>query len=259
MMWLAVAVAIVVMLVVLSRRRDVVEEPWRDEPDMEAMFGRRPRRTRRSGPAGTPSSMPGPDGNGHVPFMPDPEFTAIGRGEYLPPAAEARWLHTDPVSGLPNVGLRRERGQVVLFLRDEGVPAGPGLSLLSVESPRLADFGLFIFRPRGVTLHEQAIQAADLWAPAPVVMRREFHDPEFPDAIDLYTPGASQGAGGPESGALLGTVDRATAARLAPLMDAGQDLAAITLSGPRAGTFGTPIVVLAARADVLDALLLAMS
>jgi len=31
------------------------------------------------------------------------------------------------------------------------------------------------------------------------------------------------------------------------------------LSGPRAGRFGTPIVVLAARAEVLDALVLTMS
>jgi hypothetical protein len=41
-------------------------------------------------------------------------------------------------------------------------------------------------------------------------------------------------------------------------MDAGEELSAITLSGPRAGRFGTPVAVLAARSSVLDALLLTL-
>lgn len=249
MVWLAVAVAIVVALVVLSRRRDVVEEPWRDDADADALFG-----PRRSTGAGPPSSR-GRDAGGRVPFSPDPEFTTIPRAEYLSPAAEERWLRVEAATGLPDLALRRDRGQVVLALQGPDVPVAPGRALVDPESDALSRLGLHVFRPRGLSLHEEAIQAADLWAPAPVVLRRVPDDPEFADAIDVCAPAGNPGGAGP----LLGTVDREHAAALAPLMDSGVELSAVTLSGPRAGRFGTPLVVLAGRVEVVDALLLSLA
>ncbi|MFC7581822.1 HIRAN domain-containing protein [Schaalia naturae] len=239
--WLAVAVAVavVIMVVVLSRRRDVVEEPWRDDTDLRGVFGRRSRA------AAPPSSTAG-SARGSVPFSPDPDYASIPRSEYLSPAAEARRLRV--VDGMPNVGLRRERGQLVLALLDEGGAAGR--ALIDPESAALQGLGLHVFRPRGLSLHEPAIEAAALHPPAPVVLRREPADPDFPDAIDVCSAEPGE--------ALLGSVDRAHAAVLAPLMDAGEELSAITLSGPRAGRFGTPVAVLAARSSVLDALLLTL-
>ena len=230
-------VAVVVLVVVLSRRRDVVHPP---AADRAWPFPGRSNRRR--------SQAPGSPAHHAVPFEPDPDYSAIPASQYLSEAAEAAHLRAD-AAGVPNVVLRRDRGQVVIAL-DTGLPVP---ALVNPASANLGHLGLFVFRPRALSLHEEAIRDADLRAPAGVILRRVPGDPENPTLIEVHAPPAEAAD---SAGPLLGVVDRETSAVLAAALDSGQHLAAVTLSGPRAGRFGTPITVLAARTEVLDALLL---
>lgn len=151
--------------------------------------------------------------------------TAIRREEYLSPDLEAKYVTLDE-AGMPNLRLVRHRGQLVL-----SVPGG----LVSFRSRTLPALGIYTFRVRGVSYHEQAIEAASLSPGAKLRLVREPENEFDPNAIAVH-PNCGRGP--------LGYVNKQNAARIARRPDAGEDLVAITLSGSPRGSLGDPVTVL---------------
>lgn len=149
----------------------------------------------------------------------------IRRDEYMSPEAEARYVVVGE-DGLPNLRLVRERGQLVMV-----VPQG----MVNPRSTALFRLGIFMFRARGVTYHEDAVLAASLTPGTRIRLVREPENEFDANAIALY---ATRGD------APVGYVNKQNAARIAKILDSGGELVAITLSGSPKGRDGDPVGVL---------------
>jgi hypothetical protein len=158
---------------------------------------------------------------------------SIHRSEYLSPADEARHVVVGD-DGLPNLRLVRERGQLVLM-----VPHG----MVNPRSTALYRLGIYTFRARGASYHEDAVAAASLTPGTALRLVREPENEFDPNAIALY---AVQGS------APIGYVNRLNAARIAKVLDASTNLVAITVSGGPKGSVGDPVGVLVTTPVLLE-------
>lgn len=160
------------------------------------------------------------------------EPPTIRRSEYLTREQEERSFVLGP-DGMPTGRLRRERGRLVIFTDD-------GAGMVNPRSARLHTLGLYCFAIRGVTYHEEAVSAGDFRPGARVRLVREPDNEHDPNAIAVYAPGADQPAG---------YVNKLNSKRLAKRLEAGDELAAISVRGTRPGEIGpAPWVLVAAPA-----------
>lgn len=152
----------------------------------------------------------------------------------MPREREERSFVLGP-DGMPTGRLRRERGRLVIFTDDLAGMVNP-------TSARLHSLGLYCFRIRGVTHHEAAVRSGDFRPGARVRLVREPDNEHDPNAIGVYAAGAERPAG---------YVNKLNARRLAKRLDAGENLAAISVRGDRPGVDTIAPWVLVAAPDVL--------
>jgi len=193
---------------------------------------------------------------------PEPHQGAAPRGSERPtepPASTERAVfhHSDFMS--------REREAEVLALGLDGMPTGrlvarkdrlvivpddaaPG-EVVNPRSTRTHSLGIYAFSIAGTAHHEAAVRRGDFRPGRPVRLVREPRNEHDPNAVVVYAEGANSKAG---------YVNRQNAARLARLIDAGEDIAAISTRGVGPGGEGPVPVILAARRDVLSHLMRAL-
>lgn len=137
--------------------------------------------------------------------------------------------------GWPTGRLRQERDRLVIVTDD-------GAGMVNPTSARLHTLGLYCFRLRGVTYHEAAVRSGDFRPGARVRLVREPDNEHDPNAVAVYAAGAERPAG---------YVNKLNARRLAKRLDAGDELAAISVRGDRPGVEGAAPWILVAAPDVL--------
>lgn len=158
------------------------------------------------------------------------------RSEYLPRERERDALGLG-ADGLPQYRLTKVRDQLVL-----SSPAGP----ISPKSPHAYKVGIYSFSARGTTHYECAERQGDLSSGRQLRLVREPSNKFDPNAVAVH---AWRGR------APVGYVNKQNAKRLAPLMDAGADIVAVSLRGSGPGVTGLVPYVLAAERGLIEHLL----
>lgn len=160
----------------------------------------------------------------------------IYRSDYLSSEREAQLLTLD-TGGLPTGALERRADRLVI------VPDGHPQEMVNPRSTSLHRLGIFSFSVRGTSYHESAARSGDFRPGRPVRLVREPQNEHDPNAIAVYA----------ESGRKpIGYVNKQNAKRLARLLDAGVEFAAISTRGGGPGREDVSPVILAARREVLD-------
>lgn len=160
---------------------------------------------------------------------------AIYRSDYLSSEREAE-LFTLGEDGMPAGYLEMWEKQLVMTPDKK-----PG-AMVNPKSARLHKLGIYSFSVRGTSHHEQAVKSANLRPGKSVRLVREPQNPYDSNAIAIYA----------ETGRHpIGYVNKQNAARLAKVMDAGQEIAAISTRGNGPGSVGLVPMILAARPEVL--------
>jgi len=157
----------------------------------------------------------------------------VARAEYLSPEDEARGLALGP-SGLPNARLER--------VRDRLLVATP-LGWVNPKSRTAYKAGLYSFTLRGTGYYEQAVRAGRFTPGAPVRLVRESENQHDPNAIAVYAERGRNRAG---------YVPKGYAKRLAPLLDSGADVVAVSVRGSGAGSDETTPHILVCERRLLD-------
>jgi hypothetical protein len=159
----------------------------------------------------------------------------IYRSDFLTLQREAEVFTLDP-SGMPTGTLKRRGDRLVI------IPDGAPGEMVNPRSTRLYRLGIYSFGLRGTAHHESAVRAGDFRPGRRVRVVREPDNEHDRNAIAVYAQGADQPAG---------YVNRQNAARLAKLLDAGEELTAISTRGDGPGVWDSPVAVLVARSEVL--------
>lgn len=166
--------------------------------------------------------------------VPISERKTVYSKEYMPRDREERSFILSP-DGMPTGRLRLERDRLVIVTDD-------GAGMVSPSSARLYTLGVYCFRIRGVTYYEAAIRAGDFRPGTKVRLVREPDNEHDANAIAVYAAGARRPAG---------YVNKQNAKRLAKRLDAGEQLAVISLRGARPGIVGAAPWVLVALPDAV--------
>ena len=117
----------------------------------------------------------------------------------------------------------------------------PG-AMVNPKSPRLHKLGIYSFSVCGTSHYEAAVKSANLRPGQPVRLARAPDNPYDSNAIAVFAEKGRKP---------IGYVNKQNAARLAKLIDRGEDIAAITTRGNRPGSVGLVPMVVAARREVL--------
>ncbi|QOR69129.1 HIRAN domain-containing protein [Ruania alkalisoli] len=157
----------------------------------------------------------------------------VHSSEYVPREEEETLLRLD-ANGLPNLRLVRARDRLVL--------EAPGRRWVNPSSPNLRRIGITVFRVRGVSHHEAAVRTGRFTPGSPVRLVREPDNEHDPSAVAVYAEKARRPAG---------YVNKQNAKRLARLLDAGDELVAISTRGSAAGRDGSAPVVLVTSPEIL--------
>lgn len=133
----------------------------------------------------------------------------VSRAEYMDAETEARALAAP--SGLPDARLQSERDRLLVVTR---------LGWVNPRSRTAYRAGLHSFGVAGTAYHEAAVKAGKFTPGAAVRLVREPDNVHDSNAIAVYAEKGRR---------LAGYVPKGQARRLAPLLDAGADLVAITV------------------------------
>lgn len=102
--------------------------------------------------------------------------------------------------------------------------------------------GLYSSSARGAKYHASAYRAADLGKGQCVELRREPDNAHDKNAVAMYAPGARSA---------FAYVQRGRAPAIARRMDAGEDMAAVSMRGPGRGRDDdTTVVLIGSKADL---------
>lgn len=154
----------------------------------------------------------------------------VARAEYMSPEEEARALALDP-SGSPDARLERMRDRLVVV-----TPSG----WVNPKSRTAYKAGLYSFTLRRTGYYEAAVRTGRFTPGAPLRLVREPENPHDPNAIAVYAERGRNKAG---------HVPKGYAKRLAPMLDDGAALVAVSVRGSDAGSNGvTPHVLVCERA-----------
>lgn len=139
----------------------------------------------------------------------------IYRAEYMSADLEHQALS----DGLEDARLRRVRDRLVIE-----TPLG----WLNPRSRGAHRHGLYCFKVAGTSHHEAALKAGDFSPGAPVRLEREPQNAHDPNAIAVYAA----------AGRKVGFVPASHAKRLAPVLDGGAELVALSMRGGRPREIG---------------------
>lgn len=142
----------------------------------------------------------------------------IYRSDYVSKSDESAFLHPG-TDGLPFLELVFITDRLVI--RSTRDPS----KLINPKSPNLRSLDIFVSYARGTTFHAPAYRAAPLGPGGDVELRREPQNPHDKNAVQMLAPRASRP---------FAYVQRGKATAVARLMDAGVDIAGISLRGPGA-------------------------
>ena len=160
---------------------------------------------------------------------------AVYREDYVPKEDEARYLTRDG-SGLPRLRLADAGDRLAIWSPVDGG------SLINPKGPGLRGLGLYSSYARGIEYHASADRTADLRKGQWIDLKREPDNPHDKNAVAMYAPGARSA---------FAYVQRGRAPAVARRMDAGEDMAAVSMRGPAKGRAdGTTFVLLGSRADL---------
>lgn len=158
------------------------------------------------------------------------------RAEYLPSEQEAAALQPG-LDGLPAARLQRVRDRLLVV-----TPTG----WVNPKSRTAHRFGLHSFQLRGTGYYAAALKAGRFTPGSSVRLVREADNAHDPNAIAVYAEiGRSK----------AGYVPASHAKRLAPLMDSGVELAAVSTRGAGSGRDGTVPQILVCERTLFDHLL----
>jgi len=163
----------------------------------------------------------------------------IYRSDYLSTEGEAQLLSLGE-NGMPTAYLEVWEKQLVI------TPDRKPGAMVNPKSSRLHKLGIYSFSVRGTSHYEAAVKSANLRAGQPVRLAREPDNPYDSNAIAVYAEKGRKP---------IGYVNKQNAARLAKLIDRGEDIAAISTRGSGPGSLGLVPMVLGARREVLEHLM----
>jgi hypothetical protein len=160
---------------------------------------------------------------------------------YVPKGDPHRFETPTGVPDLHLIAYRDAGGSTVMRLCEDST----GL-LVSPTDMRLPKIGIYVSNLRGEVYHQAGCKAGDFRPGAPVTLRREPSNEYDKNAIAVYDRTGQH---------LAAYVNKQKARMLAKLLDAGANIAAISLTGTPAGKPATGIAVLAAAPELLQHLL----
>lgn len=167
------------------------------------------------------------------------ETGVVTRDVYVAKEDEARYLTRDG-TGLPTVRLVDSGDRLSIWSPVEGG------ALINPKGPGLRKLGLYTSYARGSLYYASAFAAADLRKGRWVDLVREPDNPHDKNAIAMCALGSKVG---------FAHVQKGRAPAIAKRMDAGEDMAAVSLRGPGRGkSDDTAFVIIGTRTD-LEAML----
>lgn len=159
----------------------------------------------------------------------------VHRSDYVPKDEEARYLTRD-AAGLPTLRLVDAGDRLVIWSPLDGG------ALLNPKGPGLRSLGLCTSYARGSAHHAAVYRTADLQKGRWIDLRREPENAHDRNAVAMHLPGST---------ARLGYVGRGRARVVARRMDAGEDMAGVTIWGPDRGDDDrSTLVLIGSRADL---------
>lgn len=164
------------------------------------------------------------------------ERGSIFRSEYMSKDVE-EVAFVLGIDGLPTGWLARERGQLVIFTEQ---------GMVNPSSTRLYRLGVYCFGLRGASYYEDVVTRGDFRPGAPVRLVREPGNAFDANAVAVH-PANVDG--------VAGYVNRLNAKRLAPVLDHGVDMAAVSIDGSGPGVWCVTPRILVANSDVMAHLL----
>lgn len=167
------------------------------------------------------------------------EQPVVSRADFVPKDQEARYLTRDD-AGRPTLRLVDAGDRLAIWS-----PVGSG-ALINPKGPGLRQLGLYSSYARGSDHYRSQFRAADLAKGSWVDLRREPDNPHDKNAVAMNAPGR---------GETFGYVQKGRAPAVARRMDAGEDMAAVSMRGPRRGRGDeTAFLLIGSRTD-LEAML----
>lgn len=209
-------------------RREIDAEVARLQPEIEAEAARIHADAMREAEAAFEAIQAEP--------VEEPPRRVIWREDYVSKDEEARYLTRDE-NGLPTVRLADAGDRLGIWSPLDGGalinPKGPGLRQC---------LGLCTSYARGSGHYASAYRAADLSYGRWVDLKREPENVHDKNAVAMCTPG---------SRVPFGYVGRGRAVSVARRMDAGEDMAGVTIWGPGRGSDDrSTLVLIGSRADL---------
>ncbi len=163
----------------------------------------------------------------------EPTTTSLPRSRVLSRESEAEVVRVDS-AGLPNLHLVCLNGQMAV-----AVPDG---RLIDPKSISIHRHDLFLIGVRGRSYHQAANLSVDTKAGTRLELLREPDNEHDPNAVAVVAP---------QTGDRLGYVNKLNAKRLAKRLDAGEELAVLSLRGSPEGKDGDLLMVLVTRPEIL--------
>lgn len=166
----------------------------------------------------------------------EPDLAAVvKRSDYVSREAEARYVTRD-AAGLPTLRLVDAGDRLVIWSPLDGG------ALLNPKGPGLRSLGLVTTFARGSAHNAHTYRRADLQKGRWIELRREPENAYDPNAVAMHLA---------ESTARFGYVSRGRAPAVARRMDAGEDIAGVTIWGPSGGDDDrSTLVLIGSRADL---------
>jgi hypothetical protein len=163
------------------------------------------------------------------------EIGIVTRAVYVPKEEEAGHMTRDE-AGLPTLRLVDAGDRLAIWSPVDGG------ALINPKGPGLRSLGLCSSYARGAGYHASTYRTADLRKGQWVDLRREPENPHDKNAVAMYAPGARSA---------FAYVQRGRAPAVARRMDAGEDMAGVSMRGPGRGRDDeTTVVLIGSRADL---------
>lgn len=159
----------------------------------------------------------------------------VRREDFVLKENEDRYLRRK-TDGLPNFYLADAGDRLVVWSPVDGG------GLINPKGPGLRQFGLLASHARGANHYRSVYRAADLSKGRWIDLVRELDNPHDKNAVAMCAPG---------SRAVFAYVQRGRAPAVARRIDAGEDMAAVSMRGPGAGRGDdSTLVLMGSRADL---------